>query len=178
MTTTDTRTCAFPGDQEHDHAMCQDAVADAAAAELAHQQAAGLRALADMIELHPQLAEALRYTIDKVNVPIGHVVGDVRAAMADFVRAGARSGATVTKEQDDTWSGVTLLWGPVGIHVYAARAAVCERVVTGVETVTKTVPDPEALAAVPTVEVTEEVEQVEWRCHPLLADEGQAVSRG
>ncbi|HEU5475677.1 MAG TPA: hypothetical protein VFV67_33980 [Actinophytocola sp.] len=24
----DTRTCAFPGDQEHDHAMCQDAVAD------------------------------------------------------------------------------------------------------------------------------------------------------
>jgi hypothetical protein len=27
------------------------------------------------------------------------------------------------------------------------------------------------LAAVPTVEVTEEVEQVEWRCRPLLAGE-------
>lgn len=31
----DKRTCAFPGDQEHDHAMCEDVVADEATAERA-----------------------------------------------------------------------------------------------------------------------------------------------
>jgi hypothetical protein len=47
---------------------------------------------------------------------------------------------------------------------------VCERVVTGTRLETKEVPDPEALKAVPLVTVTETVEDVEWRCMPLLAD--------
>ena len=33
-TSTDTRTCWMPGDQEHDHAMCEDAVLDAAMAAI------------------------------------------------------------------------------------------------------------------------------------------------
>ena len=40
---------------------------------------------------------------------------------------------------------------------------------TGVETVTEEVPDPDALAAVPTIIQTREVETVEWKCEPLMA---------
>jgi hypothetical protein len=58
----------------------------------------------------------------------------------------------------------------IALVAVADRDQVCERVVTGTREVTKTVPDPDALAAVPTVEVTEVVEEVEWRCMPLLAD--------
>lgn len=153
----------------------QTAVDDAAEVELAREQAAGLRALADMIEQNPHLAEQVRYSFTAVNVPIGRS-GDVRATMTDFVRRGVRAGAVVTKEQDDSWAGATLAWGPVGIHVYAARAEVCERVVTGYDTVTETVPDPVALAAVPMVKRTFPVEKVEWVCRPMLDTE--AVARG
>jgi hypothetical protein len=52
--------------------------------------------------------------------------------------------------------------------VLCDRNEVCEKVVTGTREVTKEVPDPEALAAVPKVTVTETVEDVEWRCHPIL----------
>lgn len=57
------------------------------------------------------------------------------------------------------------------VKVIAYRDEVCEKVVTGVETVTRKVKDPEALKAVPEVEVTEEVEQVKWICRPMLADD-------
>lgn len=63
--------------------------------------------------------------------------------------------------------------GGLHVQVIVDRAAVCERIVTGHEVVTKKVPDPAALAAlaaVPQVEVTETVETVEWVCAPLLAD--------
>ncbi len=46
------------------------------------------------------------------------------------------------------------------------RARVCERIVTGVETVTEQVPDP----AAPKITVERVVEQVEWRCSSILAD--------
>lgn len=51
-------------------------------------------------------------------------------------------------------------------HIVVAREAVCERVVTGTKTVTREVPDPSV--DVPTIEVTEEIETVEWVCSPLL----------
>jgi hypothetical protein len=50
------------------------------------------------------------------------------------------------------------------------RAQVCRKIVTGTETVTKTVKDPEALANIPMVEVTVEVETFEWMCDPILGD--------
>lgn len=56
----------------------------------------------------------------------------------------------------------------VDFVVLVAREAVCERIVTGIETVT--VP---AVEAQP--ERTEVVETVEWRCLPLLADEEAAA---
>lgn len=60
----------------------------------------------------------------------------------------------------------------VSWDIVCQREAVCERVVTGTKTITREVPDPTVV--VPTVEVTEEVETVEWVCGPLLAD-GQAA---
>ncbi|MCM6776234.1 hypothetical protein NDR87_18930 [Nocardia sp. CDC159] len=56
------------------------------------------------------------------------------------------------------------------------REVVCERVVTGVETVTEEVPDPEYVAAAPKVTVTREVESFEWKCAPILAA-SEAVTR-
>jgi hypothetical protein len=138
--------------------------------ELAAKLVAGLRALAETIEANPHLADDLRYCWDAVNVPLQ---GQRRApaAMAEWARAALNNGAKVTKGGNDKYFTTAISWGEVGIHVYAPRDEVCERVVTGVETVTKTVPDPVALAAVPQVEVTELVETVEWVCRPLLAAE-------
>jgi hypothetical protein len=59
-------------------------------------------------------------------------------------------------------------------QIIVDRPAVCERVVTGTETVTRQVPDPSVV--VPTVEVTEVVEHVEWVCGPLLDREPAAVT--
>lgn len=143
-------------------------------ATLAQQQAAGLRALADMIENNSYLAQETRYVLDQINVPVSHAE-DPKGALAAFIRAAKAHGATVTKDNNDQWGGVILTWGKVGLYVYAKREQVCERVVTGSETVTKTVPDPDALALVPTVEVTETVETYRWECSPLLAA-AEAVS--
>ncbi len=137
---------------------------------LADQMVAGFRALADTIANNPQLAEYLRYA--NFNQLLVSTTGeaDKPKLMAEFIRAGKANGATISKSGDEKWFNLDITWGPIGLHVFAAREDVCERVVTGVETVTKTVPDPALLAAVPQVEVTEQVETVEWVCRPLLAE--------
>ncbi len=134
------------------------------------QQADGLRALADMIEKHAEVGKLLTYSLRQISQPTGSV-DDPKAEMATFARAAAKCGAKVRKNGGDKWFSVVAAWGPVEVEVFVDREEVCERVVTGTETVTKTVPDPEQLAAVPMVEVTEVVEHVEWVCPPLLAAE-------
>jgi hypothetical protein len=132
---------------------------DAAAVELAAAQAAGLRALAGMIEAHPDLAPRLGFALRTITVPTGLVAAqEKRPLLVAFARAAQEAGATVTENVADRYLSVHLSWGAVVLEMFAAREDVCERVVT------TTVPDPEALAQVPTVEV------VEWRCAPLLAD--------
>lgn len=132
----------------------------------ATELADGLRALAAMIEQSSDEAVyELRYTFDHISVPVWSA-----AAAAALARAGMHAGAKVTKHQSDKYAGVDIAFGRVSLHVYADREEICERVVTGTETVTKKIKDPEALAAVPEIEVTEEVEKVEWRCRPLLED--------
>lgn len=72
--------------------------------------------------------------------------------------------------KDDQYFGVEgNAPGGVGINVIATRDEVCERVVTGTREVTKTIPDP--AVEVPTIEVTETVEDVEWVCGPVLREE-------
>lgn len=131
--------------------------------------AANLHQLADLIADTPGLAPAVRYAFGGINcyVMSQH---NPRAVLAAVARAGLKHGAHVTKDIGD-YAGVVVRFGEVGVHVYAARGEVCERIVTGTREVTKEVPDPDALAAVPKVTVTETVEDVEWKCTPLLAVE-------
>jgi hypothetical protein len=78
--------------------------------------------------------------------------------------------ATANFEVHRQFAGITLL-------AAASRADVCERVVTGTREVTKEIPDPEALAAVPKVTVTEVVEDVDWVCQPLLKTPSTSLLR-
>jgi hypothetical protein len=140
--------------------------------KLAAEQAAGLRAIADMIEANPHLAQNFASTLNRSGLNV-HVCSDDRAAeMGQIARIALRHGAKVDKDIDDTWHNLVMMFGTVKATVLAYRNEVCERVVTGTQTVTKTVKDPVALAAVPEVEVTEDVETVEWVCKPLLASDG------
>lgn len=139
----------------------------------ADEQAAGLRALADMIEANPDLV-ATKFYLSGLHV--WHATD--ADTMAKLVRAGLAHGAKIDKAYSGDSFNLKLSWGPVVAMALGYRNQVCERVVTGVETVTKTVPDPEALAAVPQVEVTEQVETVTWVCKPLLAAEEPAAVTG
>ncbi len=62
------------------------------------------------------------------------------------------------------------------MNLSAFRDDVCERIVTGTHQVTETGKDPEALAAVPEIEVTKTVEDVEWRCGSILAPQGATAA--
>jgi hypothetical protein len=138
----------------------------------ANQLAAELRLLADFVQRNPDLYEHLRYSglTSRVNIPVAST-DQPREVIAAFARAAFRAGREVKKDIGENHGGARVLFGSsVSMYVYAHRAQVCERVVTGTEQVTRQVPDPDALAAVPTVEVTETVEQVRWECHPILAD--------
>lgn len=145
---------------------------------LAAEQAAGLRKLADMIEQNPEVAEHLGATWDRILVSVSHV-DDSKAVMAAFARAGKACGVKIRKEYDGTWGSVNLdFTANVSLHVYAGREQVCKRVVVGTETVTRKVPDPDALASVPEVEVTEEVEVIKWECDSILAPNPPAALAG
>ena len=135
--------------------------------ELAGRQAAGLRALADLIEAHPGLAVHMRYSLDRVLVCVT-VAEDQKGALAAFLRAAPKRSRK--NFEDGKWAAVDVDLGAVKLHVYADRDQVCERVVVGTREVTEEVPDPEALAAVPTMTQTRTEEIVEWQCRPLLAD--------
>jgi hypothetical protein len=128
----------------------------------------GLRALADLLEQHPEL-KTPHYGIDV----IPHGPEQSREQLAVWARA--LPGKKDKQISEKLASLVGYLRG-VKVTVIAYRDEVCERVTTGVETVTKKVKDPEALAAVPEVEVTEEVETYEWICRPMLADEQVGAS--
>ncbi len=136
--------------------------------KLARELADGLRAAAALVEELPELALSLQYSVRPLHIPVMHRDNPVHL-LAAAARASLARGGTVSKSYDDKYGNVDVAFGPVQLQVYVNREQVCERVVTGVTKVTETVPDPALLAEVPLVEVTKEVEQVEWRCRPLLA---------
>ncbi|MEU8271589.1 hypothetical protein AB0B89_31065 [Sphaerisporangium sp. NPDC049002] len=124
----------------------------------------GLRALADILENHPDL-------------PLPY---DGRGGAIDFIELGEedRRGAavfarvmpgTVRKEPRDTYLDLVADVHGVKVKWIAMRSNVCERVVTGTREVEIEEPDPQALAAVPKVKRTVTVEDVEWQCGSLLA---------
>lgn len=160
MTATDTRVC-----------VTSEVSADVQAVQ---ELAAGLRAVAAFVEANPRLAKEIRFSLRELSV-----MANGKESLAEFARAGAATGAKIKKTypHDGNYMDVVIPFGAITMKAWASRAEVCERVVTGTETVTKTVKDPDAVAALPDVEVTEEVETFRWVCSPLLADDEPAVSR-
>jgi hypothetical protein len=130
---------------------------------------AGLRQLADLLEAHDDMPLPYSGSSDYSYLQWIEVVDDA-AAQLERARTFARliPGTVEKSVRGDAFD----LLGTIGglyVKMILSRDAVCERVATGVTTVTEQVPDPDALAAVPTTTVTREVEDVEWVCQPLLA---------
>lgn len=128
--------------------------------------AAALRRVAEMVETTPDLlgVSGFPYAFRRMLIPAGD-----KAGVAAITRAALHAGATATKRVDTAYAYVDLAFGAgVTLVPFAGRAEMCERVVVGVESYTEVVPDPEALAAVPTITQTGEREIVEWRCGPIL----------
>ncbi len=72
-------------------------------------------------------------------------------------------------DENGKYFNVTGRWHGFEVVISARREVVCRKVVTGTREVTTKVKDPEALAKVPMVEITETVTDYEWVCSPLLA---------
>ncbi len=126
----------------------------------------GLRQIADWLEQHPDVR--LPYLGD--NELDIYVHGDIPAEMATIARAmgAAEKGARSYSSGSERFT-LSRQFGALRVVASCPRDEVCERVVVATETLTETVPDPQYIAAAPTVTVTKTVEQVEWRCRPLLA---------
>lgn len=130
---------------------------------------AGLRALADLLDANPDLTADVAGCNYRLLVPVSHV-DEPKARMAQWIRAAKVAGHSTSKVYANDYGNVDIDLGGFTLQVYAARELVCERIVTGTREVTREVPDPDALKAVPTKTVTETVEDVEWKCQPLLAE--------
>lgn len=130
------------------------------------QVVAGLRATADLVELVPELAKRVGF-----HALSAHFGPDEEPAplFARFIRAALDLGFTIDKDYNGDYAMVVAKRSDFKVTLQTYREQVCEKVVTGVETVTEEVPDPEALAAVPTITQTREVETFRWECKPLLA---------
>ena len=131
----------------------------------------GLRALADLIDNNPDLP--LPYSGSDATAPITFYVlnrtEDPKGTLAKIARL--LPGA-VGKSVSMTGEYFSITGTLAGLHIDATayRNAVCERVVTGTREVT--VPAIPAMPARPAIgEITTTVEDVEWVCGPLLAED-------
>lgn len=125
---------------------------------------AGLRRIADALEADDTLP--LPYDGTSSEFPVFTYTRDELVAWARVM-----DGKRDKEITDDAAFGFEL-HGAVAafrVLVYAPRNVVCTRRVVGTREVTEEVPDPDALAAVPTVTVTKTVEDVVWDCAPLLS---------
>jgi hypothetical protein len=135
-----------------------------------------LRALADLIDAHPNLPEAYisSYSTDRVDVHwylhIHELVQDLpaqKAAAALIIRI-IGGHWDKTERSDDAFEFTQNRDGLL-LEVVVNRAAVCERVVVGTHEVT--VPATPAMPARPAeAERTTTVEDITWVCSSLLAD--------
>lgn len=138
---------------------------------------AGLRMLADLLEAHPELEAPHTGASNYASISVVPWGADAqREQLAAWARV--LPGRKDKKEGGEGGKYLRLegRLGALHIQVLCDRDEVCERIVVGTETVTETVPDPEALAAVPQIERTVEREIVKWECRPLLAAESGAVA--
>lgn len=127
-----------------------------------------LRAVADLLEQHPDLPTPCVFAYSSGTVDVSwQILND--ASTKDDQKAAAIAirralGGTWRKEAWDNRFDFYQERDGLNLQILASREQICERIVVGSETVT--VP---AVAAQP--EHTEVREVVEWRCEPLLANE-------
>ena len=131
---------------------------------------AGLRMLADLLERNPHLKLPFYGDMSPMRVL---VCNDEPQEQRDQLAAWAKALPGRKDKAPGGLQGSFLMLRAklrgLEFEVQAQRDDVCERVVVGTKTETKVVKDPALLAEVPEVEVTEQVEIVEWRCGSLLS---------
>lgn len=138
----------------------------------------GLRALADVLEDHPEVPLPHDGHGDS-GIAIMFLSGtDPRSALAAAARAIPCNWRKDASDAAGDYPAYFDMYGSLHglkLHLTAYRDAVCERIVTGTREVTEMVKDPAALAAVPEVEVTRTVEDIEWVCGSVLAPTAQVA---
>lgn len=130
----------------------------------------GLRQLADLLEHNPDVD--LPYQLGGgSNITFMFLSGgSERERMARLARLiPGKLTKKVMGSGAASYFGLSGKIGGIKVTLMAYRDVVCERVVTGTREITEEVPDPDKLAEVPTISVTKTVEDVEWRCAPVLA---------
>lgn len=129
----------------------------------------GLRKLADLLEQHPDLP--LPYEGSSGAMAFQFLFGpDPKAAMVAASRVlHVRLDKDVVESEYGSYFNLRGHLAGLQIRLVAFRDAVCRKVQVGEEEITEEVPDPEALAAVPTVTVTRTVPKYDWECQPILA---------
>lgn len=135
---------------------------------------AGLRALADWFDQHPEMDlpyEATpRHPSGGVHFSIGihGTSGPDDDLPGRFAEAVKSLGGARTKVVDRGFMRVTRKFGPgVNVEVWAERDKVCEAVVVGTETVI----EDEIVKPAETRRVEKQRDVIEWRCTPLLSPE-------
>jgi hypothetical protein len=87
---------------------------------LAREQATGLRALADLITRHPDLAVVFRLQLSSIYVPL--VSGDVRAQLEEFHRGATAAKVRVTVDNLPDECRVTAQFTDAVVIEMAAKA--------------------------------------------------------
>jgi len=119
----------------------------------------GLRMLADFLDDNPDIKEPVgKSSWDKI---IWHMPSKGHAA--ELVRA---LPVSVDKRFDETYLNLEFQFDGLYMNAFIARDSVCEKVVTGTETLIRLVP-PEGVEM---IEEEYERDIIEWKCsEPLLA---------
>lgn len=128
----------------------------------------GLRVFIDRCETTPDLIPDSGLTIVK-----GVHRWGGEAPAVQMARLAVAAGGKWEKRSDGDTFDLIGFFGPHKMILFTSQENVCERVVT-TETITREIPDPSV--EVPLVTVTEEVEQIEWKCPESLLAERLPVS--
>lgn len=109
----------------------------------------GLKSLAKWYESHPDAPVSF-------SAPTFYVWADDAEHFAKCVKMIG----PCTKRESNGYFDVFRMFGPIELQAIIPRGQICDKVSLGTKTITKEVPDPNA----PTITITEEVEQFEWKC--------------
>lgn len=132
-----------------------------------HKTATHLRAIAAWLDSHPE------FDVDQINFNASPVeVSDFGINSGEEMAEKARAigGRWEKQPGDELFSLQREITPGVVARLVGWRDQVCTRVVTGTREVEISEPDHAAVEALPKITRTETVEDIEWRCAPLLAE--------